>query len=143
MKISGGSPFRNIRQAQSTSKTSKTKGTKKKGFSSAVGGLDATAATDSLEQLEPIDSPLYDVMAEQSKKFERGESDLEEATRAVVSAMIREHFGKKNLPDKTLDEIAKTVSSSINGDGELSTRLEKILRRVSSHQNKLAEAKGS
>jgi len=135
MKIPGGSsPFVGIHQPQKMSKTKKTKKSGKKSSINRSSSVEATEATEVLEQLESVDSPLYDVMADTSKKLENGEADLEEATLTIVSAMIREQLGRRNLSEKTLEDITHTVSSSINGDQTLSNRLENILRRVFKHQ---------
>lgn len=143
MKIpGGGSPFHNIRQPQSTSKANSSKGVSKgkgKGKAGQASQIAGSSATSLLDQVEQVDSPIYDVMAQESQRFENGEADLEEATRAVVSAMLKQHLGKTNLPEKALDEIANTVSSSITGDKTLSERLELALRRVAKNEKKRTE----
>lgn len=131
MKIPGGSPFQQIRQ---TPKASKTKKAKAKSATSSTQGVQETSSPETLDSTEKLDSPIYDVMAEVSKKFKNGESDLEEATRTVVSAMLHEHFGKKNIPEKTLSELAQTVADSINDNKELGERLQSILQQVHKHQ---------
>ena len=136
MKIPGGSPFRQIRQNTKTSKASKTKKGKAKSAIAGTQQAQEVNETEASESTEALDSPIYDVMAEASAKFKNGESDLEEATRTVVSAMLYEHFGKKNVSEKTLAELTQTVSDSINNNKELGGRLESILRRVHNYKKK-------
>ncbi len=131
MKIPGGSsPYVGIYQPQKTSKTKKTKKSTKKSSVKKARSLEATEAANLIDQLESLDSPIYDVMADASKKLENGEADLEEATLTIVSAMIREQLGRRNLSEETLKDISQTVSSSISGDQTMSNRLENILRNL-------------
>lgn len=146
MKIPGGSPFRHmpgLQETKNTQKSTKTGKSNKSSSTNQVGELNATNAADVLSQAEEVDSPLYDVMAQESKRFENGEADIEEATRAVVAAMLKQHLGSRNIPDKALDEIAQTVSSSIHGDKTLRERLELALKRVANNEKKRTEKRAS
>jgi hypothetical protein len=130
MKISrSGMPFSGINQTKKSSNTKKSSYTSKAESTSAV----ATAAA--LAPVDEIDSPIYDAMEEASSRFAEGES-LEDATEAVVSAVIHEHFGKKGLPNKEVAKITQTVTESINNDNTLQQRLESILRRITAIQHK-------
>lgn len=142
MKIRGGLPFQPVQQTQESQSTSKAKGTQKKGATQKAEATSEIQKTEGLDRVEAIESPLYDVMADESKKLETGEVSLEEATEAVVSAVIYEHFGKKNLSETELHQITKTVSNTVDGDKDLRERLEDILRRVSAHQRKIKARSG-
>lgn len=133
MKIRGGSPFHHpaLQQAQKSQKTKKAKKSKKKSSLKGVKEADAVDAVESIAPTEEVDSPYFDAMEEASTKMEQDGTDMEEATRAVVSAVIEEHFGKKNLAKKDLEDITKSVSASIVGDRTLHKRLETVLQKMS------------
>jgi hypothetical protein len=131
----GGYPLQQAGQTQKTSKTTKKSATKKSGDVGATEKTESVGAVVALGALEAPD-PVFDAVAEASRKMDMDEASLEEATKAVVSAVIREHFGKKNLPEKTLNEITQAVSTSVSNDATLSSRLESILKRITNNKTK-------
>lgn len=135
MKIQGGSPFRNIRQPAKTSKAGKAK-SKGKAFAKKADDVEAVEAVETVDVADEVDSPYYDAMSGVSQDFEEGNTTFEEATRAVVSAVLEEHFGKKNLPQKQLDDITEKVSNAIATDSTLQGRLDTVLRRIAISEKK-------
>lgn len=135
MKIRGGSPFAppapaaSSAQTAKTSKSSKAKDTKKASSLDEVASTSSIASADSIDRLD-LSDPVFSAMSEASRKLTYDEASLQEATRAVVSAVIREHFGKKNLSDREIDQISQAVSHSVEHDASLRDRLETVLRRI-------------
>ncbi|MCK6509088.1 hypothetical protein L6R29_03835 [Myxococcota bacterium] len=130
MKIRGGGAGYPIQQTQQTDKSSKSAKTKK---SSGVAQAEKTESVSQVGPLGPVEAndPVFDAVSQASKGLDfNDEASLEEATRAVVSAIIREHFGKKNLPEKELDKIAQAVSTSVHNDATMRERLESVLKRI-------------
>lgn len=136
MKIRGGGAGYPVQQTQQADKTSKSTKTKKRS------GVEQTGKSESVSQvgaLAPVEAndPVFDAVAQASKGLDfNDEASLEEATRAVVSAIIREHFGKKNLPEKELDKIAQAVSTSVHNDATMRERLESVLKRIAISERK-------
>ena len=135
MKIRGGSPFVPSSQTSSTSqaaRSSKTGKTKEAKKSSSLENVAPTSSVSSAETVERLDlsDPVFHAMSEASRKMTADEASLQEATRAVVSAVIREHFGKTNLSDREIDQISQAVSLSVEHDSSLRDRLETVLRRI-------------
>lgn len=136
MKIrGGGNPYlNNIAQSQKTEKTNKSKGTKKAKSSAKAEETSAVSTAEPLAPADEVDSPIYDELVSAATQY--NEEDLEEATRTVVSAVIREHFGKKGLTQAEVDAITDTVSSSVHGDDTLRNRLEVVLQRITAKQKR-------
>lgn len=132
MKIGrgGGNPYLgSLGKTQKSEKSKSTKGTKKGTKATASTAADAVASTQSAEPADELDSPIYDELLSAANQM--NEDDLEEATRTVVLAVIREQFGKKGLSEKEMRDITTAVSNSISGDGALQNRLESVLKRIS------------
>lgn len=132
MKIRGGSPFANPgvqrnQQTKKTSKAGKKKGVKKSQKAEEVDAVEAVVAADPVEE---VDSPFFEAMSEVSERLEGGDADMEEATRAVVSAVLEEHFGQKKMSKKDMDNLTQTVAQSFGQDNELNRRLERVLRKI-------------
>lgn len=133
MKISRGgtSPLGNVGRGE---RAKKTKEASNKAFVDHVDKASAVTEVESMASVEVVDSPVYDAMASASQDFQSGQATLEEATRAVVSAIIREHFGKKELPPAEVEKITLAVTDSIGGDDSLRSRLETTLRRITNER---------
>lgn len=128
MKIGGGSPFRNIRQMGGKSKT------KKAGKSYKSSSLDEASEVSEVDSLAPAEAAeevdqVFNDFTGASLQYEE-DGDLEDATRAVVSSILREHLGNKNLSAKAVEQITAAVTSSVQGDETLSKQLESLLKRM-------------
>lgn len=128
MKIGGGSPFRNIRQMGGKSKT------KKAGKSYKSSSLDEASEVSEVDSLAPAEAAeevdqVFNDFTGASLQYEE-DGDLEDATRAVVSSILREHLGNKNLSAKAVEQITAAVTSSVQGDEALSKQLESLLKRM-------------
>ncbi|MCB9638804.1 MAG: hypothetical protein H6728_07525 [Myxococcales bacterium] len=130
MKIRGGGAGYPIQRTEQTEKSNKSSKTKKRG---GVGQAEQTDAVSQVGALGPVEAndPVFDAVSQASKGLDfNDEASLEEATRAVVGAILREHFGKKNLPEKELEQITQAVTNSVNNDSTMRERLENVLKRI-------------
>jgi len=134
MKIGGGggNPYRGVGQSSRSNKSKGTKGTKKSKFAGKAESVSGVSAPEPVEEVDEVDSPIFDAMEAASNKMD--EDSLEEATQAVVAAVITQHFGKKGLRDNEMKQITAAVTSSLTGDNEMRNRMESVLRRISNRR---------
>jgi putative N-acetylmannosamine-6-phosphate epimerase len=134
MKIRSGGGYGNLANINRASEAKETKGTKGGKKSGKASSTAEVATPTAVAPTDELNSPIEDELVSAAQQVD--EEALEEATKTVVMAVIREQFGKKGLGEDEMQAITNAVSSSINQDETLRGRLEHVLKRISNQQKR-------